>query len=77
MACQLDFGTQPYLKWNFLGSKAQKISRGWKAEKGRGNDFEFFTWSFVLVQWHIQSFSDADIPVWASKFGAQIKGELM
>ena len=28
-------------------------------------------------QWHIQSLSNAGIPVWATKVGAQIKVELM
>ena len=28
-------------------------------------------------QWHTQSLSDADIPVWGPKLGSQIKGELM
>ena len=29
------------------------------------------------LQWHIQNLSDASIPVWVSKLGAQIKRKLM
>ena len=41
-----------------------------------------FTWSIrvgkkYFFQWWIQSLSEADIPVWAPKLGAQIKIELM
>ena len=38
---------------------------------------KFLECKHKIQQWYMQSLSDAGIPVWAPKPGAQIKGELM
>ena len=59
------FSTICWTTWNYSISSLSELSK--LNDLGINNKY----------QWHIQSLSNASIPVWATKVGAQIKVELM